>query len=49
MIASIEHKNQTYKVNLSNPIDISVPLRGDEKGVNAWYVEPMKIEPVRTE
>ena len=49
MIASIEHKNQTYKVDLSNPIDISVPLRGDKKGVNAWYVEPMKIEPVRTD
>ena len=49
MIASIEYKNQIYKVDLSNPIDISVPLRGDEKGVNAWYVEPMKIEPVRTD
>ena len=49
MKATIERNNHNYKVDLSNPIDISIPLRGDDKGVNAWYVEPMKIEPVRTE
>lgn len=32
-------------IDLSRPLDISIPLRGDTSNVNAWYVEPPKIEP----
>ncbi len=33
------------KINLSNPIDISIPLDGNS--TTAWYVEHASIEPVR--
>lgn len=32
-------------INLSKPLDISIELRGNSSNVNAWYVEPPKIEP----
>lgn len=47
MIAEITHKNKTFKVDLSKPLDISIPLNGSEPMVTAWYVEPTKIEPVK--
>lgn len=46
MIANIEIKNKTYKVDLSNPIDISFPLIKNEIAPSAWYVNPLTIEPV---
>ncbi len=46
MFATISHKGKTYKADLSKPIDISIPLRAGEKNVNAWYVPPVRIEPV---
>lgn len=49
MIALIESKNRQFKVDLSQPLDISIPLRAGEENVSAWYVDPVKIEPVRTE
>lgn len=32
-------------IDLSKPIDISIPLRGEASNVNAWYVNHPKIEP----
>ncbi len=32
-------------IDLSKPLDISIPLRGDASNVSAWYIEPPKIEP----
>mgnify|MGYP001826361543 FL=1 len=32
-------------IDLTKPLDISIPLCGDSSNVNAWYVEPPKIEP----
>lgn len=32
-------------IDLSKPLDISIPLRGDVSNVNAWYVRHPKIEP----
>lgn len=32
-------------IDLSKPLDISIPLRGDASNVNAWYVDHPKIEP----
>jgi arylformamidase len=47
MFASIQHKGKTYKVDLTKPIDISIPLRAGSNNVNAWNAAPVKIEPVR--
>ena len=49
MIAEIKSKNRQFKVDLSQPLDISIPLRTGKENVSAWYVDPIKIEPVRTE
>jgi len=46
MITTIHHQNISYAVDLSKPLDISIPLRATEKNVNAWYISPPKIEPV---
>src|SRR6187402_3019722 len=46
MIANIFHKGIEYQVDLSKPIDISIPLTADKDCVSAWYVQPMKLEPV---
>lgn len=47
MVTKITHKGKSYIADLSKPIDISIPLRTGEENVNAWYVPPVKIEPVR--
>ncbi len=46
MIATIFHAGKEYKVDFFNPIDISIPLSTDPHCVSAWYVGPMKLEPV---
>lgn len=38
-------KIKTHTIDLSKPLDLSIPLRGDMKNVNAWYVDHPKIEP----
>ncbi|MBK9176387.1 MAG: cyclase family protein [Flavobacteriales bacterium] len=45
MIAEITHRGRTIKVDLSRPIDLSLPLGAD--GPRAWSVGPMQIDPVR--
>ncbi len=47
MVATIIHKGAEFRVDFSKPLDISIPLRAGEPNVNAWYVPPVKIEPVR--
>jgi len=46
MIASITHKDNAFKVDLSKPIDISLPLKDGKDNPNAWYVPPVKMEAV---
>jgi arylformamidase len=46
MIATIFHRGNEYKVDFFRPIDISIPLHNRENCVKAWYVAPMKLEPV---
>jgi kynurenine formamidase len=46
MIATIFHAGKDYKVDFYNPIDISIPLSTDAHSASAWYVGPMKLEPV---
>jgi arylformamidase len=47
MKARIEHQGTSFTVDLSKPIDISIAL--SPNGPRAWYVEPMTIEPVKSE
>lgn len=45
MIASIKVNNRNHTIDLSKPLDISIPLKGAETDVNAWYMEHSKIVP----
>lgn len=47
MVSKITYKGKSYNTDLAKPIDISIPLRAGVENVNAWYVSPVKIEPVR--
>ena len=46
MIANITHKEKTFKVDLTQPIDISLPLKDGNDNPNAWYVPDIKMEAV---
>lgn len=45
MIATIQLKSRKLKIDLTKPLDISIPLRGDASNVSAWYLNPPKIKP----
>jgi len=47
MKAKITHNNQVFEVDLSKPIDISMPLSDTDDNPIAWYIEKPTIEPVR--
>lgn len=47
MNAIVEINNIRYKVDFSQPIDLSLPVKPD--GVKAWYVSEPEFEPVRME
>lgn len=46
MKANIEYHNNTYKIDLSKPLDISMPLKADISNPTAWYVNPPTFTPV---
>jgi kynurenine formamidase len=39
--------NNTFEIDLSKPIDISIPLSNTDANPIAWYIEKPQIEPVR--
>lgn len=45
----IRVNNKAYQIDLSKPLDISIPLRASKNNPNAWYIEEPKIEPVQLE
>ena len=47
MIAEIKHNSKKYKIDLSKPIDISIPIDVTKQSVNAWYIDDPKIYPVK--
>ncbi|MEZ4793340.1 MAG: cyclase family protein [Gelidibacter sp.] len=47
MTALITHNNYLYKINLHEPLDISIPMRASKDNVNAWYIGKPRIEPVK--
>lgn len=48
MRAHIEINNTSYHIDLSKPIDISIPIRAGNENVNAFYADTVKIEPYRS-
>jgi kynurenine formamidase len=42
----IQHNDQTIEVDLSKPIDISIPLTNTDENPIAWYIEKPVIDPV---
>ncbi|GAB1858697.1 cyclase family protein [Flavobacteriaceae bacterium MHTCC 0001] len=47
MIATIQYNSRKLQIDLSKPLDISIPMHASSSNVNAWYVGPPKIEPVK--
>ena len=45
MLATIKHNSKNYKIDLSRPLDISIPMTGEASNVNAWNINHPKIEP----
>ena len=45
MKATIEYNSRKIEVNISNPIDISIPIDATKENVNAWYIGDPKIFP----
>lgn len=39
--------NSTFEIDLSKPIDISIPLTNTDANPIAWYIEKPEIDPVR--
>src|SRR6187402_1766787 len=46
MKAKIQHNGQFFEVDLSKPIDISIPLTNTDDNPIAWYIDKPVIEPV---
>ena len=46
MLVSITHNKQKYVANLTNPLDISVPIQPN--GLNAWGIGTLQINPVKS-
>jgi kynurenine formamidase len=47
VIATIQLNHTEIKIDLSKPLDISIPLSNTDKNPIAWYIEKPVIEPVR--
>jgi kynurenine formamidase len=41
----VSYTNENYQIDLSKPLDISIPITGTKENVNAWYVEHPEIKP----
>ena len=47
MKTTISHIGQTFEIDLSKPIDISISLTNTDANPIAWYIEKPEIEPVQ--
>jgi len=45
VIATIQYKSRKLKINLLEPLDLSIPITGKSTNVNAWYIQPPTIQP----
>ncbi len=46
MKITFQHHNQNYEADLSQPLDISIPLKEGDQTVNCFYAPLMEISPV---
>jgi len=46
MLATIQYHSKKYTIDLSKPLDISIPVDVTKQNVNAWYIGEPKITPV---
>ncbi len=46
MKATIQHNGKTIEVDLSKPLDISIPLQASERNPLAWYQDEPTVKPV---
>jgi len=49
MTTTIRYNSRNYTIDLSNPLDISIPFRDGPDGLRAWGQKPASIEPVSSE
>jgi arylformamidase len=47
MIIHFTHEGKSFSADLSRPLDISLPLSPDGSAVNAFYIPPVIVEPLR--
>ncbi|GAA4888552.1 cyclase family protein [Flaviramulus aquimarinus] len=47
MITTVQYNSRKLQIDLTKPIDISIPIRASKNNVNAWYIDEPKIEPVK--
>ncbi|KGL61465.1 MULTISPECIES: cyclase family protein [unclassified Polaribacter] len=45
MKAIIEYNSRKIQIDVSKPLDISIPIDTSKQNVNAWYIEDPKIAP----
>lgn len=45
MKTKVSCRDKKYKINLSKPLDISIPITAKKDNVNAWYVDAPVMEP----
>jgi len=45
-LATFQLNDIEYNIDLSKPLDISIPLKSGSENPNAWYIDPPKITPV---
>ena len=45
MIAIIQYNSRKLQIDLSQPLDISIPIRASKSNVNAWYIDEPHIAP----
>jgi len=45
-LATFQLNGIEYKIDLSKPLDISIPLKSGPENPNAWYIDSPRIEPV---
>ncbi len=48
MIATLQYQSKSFKIDLSKPLDISIPLRASKNNVRAWDLNEPTIEPVKS-
>ncbi|GGK21617.1 arylformamidase [Yeosuana aromativorans] len=46
MITTIQYKSRKLKIDLSKPLDISIPIQSSKHNVGAWHLTEPRIEPV---